>query len=160
MTAWTIGKEFTFDAAHSLPHLPDTHKCSRVHGHTYTVIVAVEAYGLRDGMVFDYALLDPVKAWIDTMLDHRNLNEVVPYDAGPTTAENLATWMWGVIHEIIRGALTAEWGDTTPDEPSVGRVPADGGDTDPRVALAQMHLTVTVKETPRTFASYRGGTLA
>ena len=29
-----IFREFTFDAAHRLDHLPEGHKCARVHGHT------------------------------------------------------------------------------------------------------------------------------
>ncbi|MGH8897377.1 MAG: 6-pyruvoyl trahydropterin synthase family protein [Egibacteraceae bacterium] len=34
-----IGKSFTFDAAHHLPGLSEGHKCARLHGHTYTVMV-------------------------------------------------------------------------------------------------------------------------
>ena len=30
-----IFKEFTFEAAHRLPYVPDDHKCSRLHGHSY-----------------------------------------------------------------------------------------------------------------------------
>ena len=30
-----IFKTFTFDSAHSLPHVPDGHKCKNIHGHTY-----------------------------------------------------------------------------------------------------------------------------
>ena len=30
-----IHKSFTFDSAHSLPNVPDGHKCKNIHGHTY-----------------------------------------------------------------------------------------------------------------------------
>ncbi len=37
-----IFKEFTFEAAHRLPNVPDGHKCARLHGHSYQVVVHVE----------------------------------------------------------------------------------------------------------------------
>jgi len=45
--AMEIFREFTFDAAHRLDHLPEGHKCARVHGHTYrlTVFLADDAAG-------------------------------------------------------------------------------------------------------------------
>ena len=30
-----IFKEFTFEAAHHLPNVPDGHKCKRLHGHSW-----------------------------------------------------------------------------------------------------------------------------
>ena len=36
-----IWKEFSFDAAHLLPNVPEGHKCRRLHGHTYTVRIYV-----------------------------------------------------------------------------------------------------------------------
>jgi 6-pyruvoyltetrahydropterin/6-carboxytetrahydropterin synthase len=32
-----IFKEFTFESAHRLPHVPDGHKCGRLHGHSFKV---------------------------------------------------------------------------------------------------------------------------
>ena len=34
----SIWKDFHFDAAHWLPHVPEGHKCGRMHGHTYRVL--------------------------------------------------------------------------------------------------------------------------
>ena len=36
-----IYREFTFEAAHRLPNVPEGHKCSRLHGHSYRVEVRV-----------------------------------------------------------------------------------------------------------------------
>ena len=33
----TIFKEFQFEAAHRLPHVPEGHKCGRLHGHSFLV---------------------------------------------------------------------------------------------------------------------------
>ncbi|WP_200893000.1 6-pyruvoyl trahydropterin synthase family protein, partial [Pseudomonas avellanae] len=32
-----IFKEFTFESAHLLPHVPEGHKCGRLHGHSFRV---------------------------------------------------------------------------------------------------------------------------
>ena len=37
-----IFKKFTFDSAHSLPNVPDGHKCKAVHGHTYQLTIYIE----------------------------------------------------------------------------------------------------------------------
>ena len=37
-----IFKEFTFEAAHLLPNLPEDHKCRRLHGHSFRVRLTLE----------------------------------------------------------------------------------------------------------------------
>ena len=88
----TIFKEFGFEAAHSLPHLPPDHKCHRVHGHSYRV--RVEVTGPVDPatkFVVDYA--DISRAWkpIYEMLDHRFINDVPGLEV--STSEALAMWI-------------------------------------------------------------------
>lgn len=88
---YEITKSFRFEAAHSLPHLPSDHQCCRLHGHSYEIIVGVKG-PLIGEWVQDYAEISAeVKPLIDS-LDHRNLNDILPC---ATTAENLATWIWG-----------------------------------------------------------------
>ena len=85
---YRIGKAFSFEAAHHLPGLPAEHKCSRPHGHSYTVEVIVTAGELTGpGFVTDFADLDPLKRHLAEAYDHRMLNDVI--DAEPTS-ENLA----------------------------------------------------------------------
>ena len=36
-----IYKEFSFEAAHKLPNVPEGHKCARLHGHTFYVRIVV-----------------------------------------------------------------------------------------------------------------------
>lgn len=85
---YRIGKRFSFEAAHHLPGLPAAHKCSRPHGHSYTVEVTVAAAELSDpGFVADFADLGPLRDYLAARLDHRDLNEVL--DVEPTS-ENLA----------------------------------------------------------------------
>ena len=73
---YQISKEFRFEAAHRLLGHP---KCGRLHGHSYRVVVTLQASELREGMVEDYADLSEIKDWIDAHLDHRYIvsNELV-----------------------------------------------------------------------------------
>lgn len=88
-----IEKTFHFSAAHQLTHLAvhtPEHKCARLHGHSYSVRVTLESDELdRDGFVLDYALLEPVERYIETVLDHRNLNDVLGIGTY-TSAEGIA----------------------------------------------------------------------
>jgi 6-pyruvoyltetrahydropterin/6-carboxytetrahydropterin synthase len=91
MTKVTISKSFDFDAAHRLPHLPDGHKCKRLHGHTYRVEIRYEGEPDARGMVVDYAEI--AEAWqpVHAIIDHNFLNEVEGLE-NPTT-EILAPWI-------------------------------------------------------------------
>jgi 6-pyruvoyltetrahydropterin/6-carboxytetrahydropterin synthase len=83
-----IRKEFTFSASHQLRGLPETHPCSRLHGHNYIVTVELKSTHVSDiGFVRDYHELDEIKKYIDTKWDHRHLNDQM---LDNPTAENMA----------------------------------------------------------------------
>jgi 6-pyruvoyltetrahydropterin/6-carboxytetrahydropterin synthase len=89
-----LRKTFQFEAAHLLPHLPESHKCRRLHGHSFKVEVAIE--GPCDaalGWVMDYAEMGEAFRPIWEKLDHFYLNEI-PGLENPTS-ENIALWIWG-----------------------------------------------------------------
>ncbi len=88
-----IVQKFRLEAAHFLPHVPEGHRCKRVHGHSYTIEVFVEGQvDPHTGWVIDFydieAAVDPVVQ----RLDHYLLNEVPGLDN--PTAENIAMWVW------------------------------------------------------------------
>jgi 6-pyruvoyltetrahydropterin/6-carboxytetrahydropterin synthase len=88
-----IYKEFTFEAAHRLPHVPDGHQCARLHGHSFRVFVRVEGpVGDRSGWVMDFADLKAAWKPLDAVLDHHYLNEVEGLEN--PTSEVLARWVW------------------------------------------------------------------
>lgn len=88
-----IFKEFRFEAAHRLPHVPSNHKCARLHGHSFIVQVFVRGpVGAHSGWVIDFA--DISAAWqpLHAVLDHNFLNEVEGLEN--PTSEVLARWIW------------------------------------------------------------------
>lgn len=88
-----IFKEFSLEAAHWLPNVPEGHKCRRLHGHSFHIQVHVA--GPLDpqlGWVMDFADLKAAWKPIHDALDHRCLNDI----DGLTnpTSEILAAWIW------------------------------------------------------------------
>ena len=84
---YRIGIEFEFESAHFLTGLPDTHKCTRLHGHNYTMVVECKSETLdATGFIIDYFDLKFIKDYIDKHLDHRLLNDVLPFNP---TVENM-----------------------------------------------------------------------
>jgi 6-pyruvoyltetrahydropterin/6-carboxytetrahydropterin synthase len=87
-----IEKELRFEAAHRLPHVPEDHKCSRLHGHSFKVTVRVEGpVDERLGWVVDFADVSAAWAPLHDLLDHRYLNDV-PGLENPTS-ENIASFI-------------------------------------------------------------------
>jgi 6-pyruvoyltetrahydropterin/6-carboxytetrahydropterin synthase len=104
-------KDFDFEAAHHLPHVPPGHKCGRLHGHSFKVRLSVT--GSVDpvtGWVIDFA---DIKASFKTVLDrldHYYLNEI-PGLENPTS-ENLARWIWHQLDGHLEGLSAVEVRET------------------------------------------------
>lgn len=106
-----IYKEFTFEAAHHLPHVPPVHPCARTHGHSFTLRVSVR--GLLDqkaGWVVDFADIIDAAAPMIAELDHHDLNGI-PGLENPTT-ELLARWIWKRLKMALPGLSRIEVRET------------------------------------------------
>jgi 6-pyruvoyltetrahydropterin/6-carboxytetrahydropterin synthase len=105
-----LRKTFQFEAAHLLPNLPATHKCRRLHGHSFRVEVAVA--GPCDphlGWLMDYAEIGDAFKPVFEQLDHRYLNDV-PGLENPTS-EQIAAWIWTRLKPalpLLREVIVAE----------------------------------------------------
>ncbi len=91
--AITLSKTFRFEAAHRLPHVPEGHKCGRLHGHSYQIDVIVKGeIDPYTGMVIDFN--DIAKSWepLHNVLDHYYLNEIEGLEN--PTSEILAAWIY------------------------------------------------------------------
>jgi len=106
-----IHKAFSFDSAHRLPHAPEGHKCARLHGHTFRVVVRVS--GPVDpvaGWVMDFGDITAVVRPLIEQLDHRYLNEID--GLGNPTSEVLARWLWERIAPALPGLSAIEVHET------------------------------------------------
>jgi 6-pyruvoyltetrahydropterin/6-carboxytetrahydropterin synthase len=102
-----LRKVFQFEAAHLLPHLPEDHKCRRLHGHSFSaeIVVAGEC-DEKLGWLMDYAEISKAFKPYWEQLDHHYLNDI-PGLENPTS-EIVAKWIWDnlkpelpLLHEIV-----------------------------------------------------------
>jgi 6-pyruvoyltetrahydropterin/6-carboxytetrahydropterin synthase len=89
----------SFSAAHSLVGHPG--RCSRLHGHTWEVEARFTGDGTeRSGMLLDFDTAGSALEEVVSTFDHRCLNELVPFDSDPPTAENVARVVFERLKEI------------------------------------------------------------
>ena len=89
----TITQAFTFEAAHHLPHVPETHRCRRLHGHSYRVELRLSGeVDSHTGFVVDFFDVENAFQPLLERLDHHLLNEIDGLEN--PTAENIALWIF------------------------------------------------------------------
>lgn len=95
-----VSKEFTFDAAHLLTNYKG--KCSRLHGHTYKLIITVKEVEKGKDMIIDFVQLKAlVKSTVIDIYDHQFLNDLEDYKDIRTTAENMVEKIWARLIPFI-----------------------------------------------------------
>jgi len=106
-----IFKEFTFEAAHRLPNVPEGHKCARLHGHSFSVRVWVSGpVDPRLGWVLDFAEIKAAVQPLIARLDHYYLNEIEGLEN--PTSENVARWIWARLKPKLPGLARVEVRET------------------------------------------------
>ena len=104
-------KDFSFEAAHRLPNVPEDHKCARLHGHSFLVRVSVDGpVGEQTGWVMDFADLKAAFRPLHDRLDHRYLNEIAGLEN--PTSEVLAHWIWRELRPTLPGLAEIEVRET------------------------------------------------
>ncbi len=111
---YELVKTFRFEAAHSLPNVPDGHKCKRLHGHGYRVDIHVT--GRPDpttGWVVDFGDIKRIVEAVLDELDHRNLNDIPGLEN--STSERLGEYILSRITGDLPGlsAVTIWESDTS-----------------------------------------------
>lgn len=88
-----IYRQFNFESAHRLPHVPEGHKCSRLHGHSFQCTLYVSGnVDSKTGWIMDFADIKQAFGPIYRQLDHHYLNEIDGLEN--PTSEMLAKWIW------------------------------------------------------------------
>ena len=95
-----IVQAFTFEAAHFLPRVPETHRCRRLHGHSYRVELALEGpVDPETGFVADFFDLERAFGPVLARLDHHCLNEIEGLEN--PTAEHIAVWIYDRVKPVL-----------------------------------------------------------
>ncbi|RUV64050.1 MAG: 6-carboxytetrahydropterin synthase QueD [Mesorhizobium sp.] len=95
-----ITQAFTFEAAHRLPHVPLTHRCHRMHGHSYRIELRLKGpVDSHTGFVVDFFDVEAAFNPLLAQLDHHCLNEVEGLNN--PTAENIAVWIWNRVRPLL-----------------------------------------------------------
>ena len=106
-----VFKEYRFESAHWLPHVPDGHPCGRMHGHSYRLVIRVDGpLDESSGWVVDFADLDAAFLPLRERLDHHLLNDLEGLEN--PTCEILARWIWHHLAPQLQGLSELELWET------------------------------------------------
>jgi len=90
----TVTKAFSICYGHHLPEYDG--KCANIHGHNSEIRVTVRKDPNREcypDMVMDFGDIKQKAGEVINLLDHQNLNELLPDQYMPPTAENMALFL-------------------------------------------------------------------
>ncbi|MEO8351291.1 MAG: 6-carboxytetrahydropterin synthase QueD [Chthoniobacteraceae bacterium] len=97
-----LTKDFTFEAAQTLPSAPEGHKCRKMHGHSFKIEVSVEGEtNPETGWFYDHAVIGGTMKPIIESLDHSYLNDIDGLEN--PTIENMAAWFWQKLSPQLPG---------------------------------------------------------
>ena len=106
-----LNKDFRFEAAHRLPEVPQGHKCTRLHGHSFKVRITIT--GEMDpitGWILDFDDIRQAFEPLLDQLDHHYLNEVAGLEN--PTSEHLVHWIWERLKPSLPALTEVEISET------------------------------------------------
>lgn len=95
-----VWRRYRFQAAHQLPNVAPGHKCGRMHGHGFEVVLyAVSGDDLGNDDAVNYSTLDAAWSQVAGQLSFQCLNEI-PGLENPTS-ELLSSWLWQRLKSVV-----------------------------------------------------------
>jgi len=89
---YVLTVEDTFASAHQLRGYKG--KCENIHGHNWKVVLSVKGRKLNHiGLLIDFNDLKAILKKITGFLDHKNLNEIPPFDTLNPSSELIAEFI-------------------------------------------------------------------
>jgi 6-pyruvoyltetrahydropterin/6-carboxytetrahydropterin synthase len=89
---YVLTVEDTFASAHQLRGYKG--KCENIHGHNWKVVLSVKGRELNDiGLLIDFNDLKTILKKITGFLDHKNINEIPPFDILNPSSELIAEFI-------------------------------------------------------------------
>lgn len=102
---YQIGVERHFDAAHFLRNYGG--KCENLHGHTFKVVVTLNATKLNDiGLAYDFTILKRQLDEVLSRFDHTCLNDIPPFNKINPSSENIAATIFAELQSKLASAST------------------------------------------------------
>lgn len=101
---YTVSIRTEFNAAH---RLRDYHgKCESLHGHNWSVEVTIQNKVLdKSGMVVDFSDIKQDVSRFLEQLDHKFLNELVPFKEINPTSENIAKFIYDGLKSLYQNLI-------------------------------------------------------
>ena len=97
-----LTKDFSFEAAQTLPMVAPDHKCGRMHGHSFRLEISVEGeVDPLTGWLYDHSRISRAMDPLLEKLDHSYLNDI-PGMENPTI-ENMCVWFWERLIPLLPG---------------------------------------------------------
>lgn len=94
-----VWRRYRFQSAHKLPNVPFGHKCGRLHGHGFEVILHANKDAEGRDLTIDYDHLDEIWAPFHYQLNHKYLNAIEGLEN--PTSEVIAGWLWDRLKVVL-----------------------------------------------------------
>jgi 6-pyruvoyltetrahydropterin/6-carboxytetrahydropterin synthase len=94
-----IWRRYIFESAHRLPNVPKGHKCGRMHGHGFEVILHANVKLAGRDLGVDYDHLDACWAPIHAQMHHACLNDIAGLEN--PTSELIGSWIWQRLKPVL-----------------------------------------------------------
>lgn len=112
---YEIKQHFSIESARWLPHLPASHPCSRMHGHSFKIILRlVGDLHPQIGWMIDYNDIQAIMKPLIEKIDHRVLNEVEGLEN--PTSELLAKWLYDHAKPLLKDLVQVSVAETPSTE--------------------------------------------
>jgi 6-pyruvoyltetrahydropterin/6-carboxytetrahydropterin synthase len=93
--------EDKFSSAHQLRGYKG--KCENIHGHNWKVVLSVKGKDLNNiGLLIDFNDLKSILKKVTEMLDHKNINDVPPFEKLNPSSENIAKFISEKIQKELK----------------------------------------------------------